>query len=87
MLTKQDYISRFRNRNCSNESRMRFLKDWCEEEGRSFQELNVILNVLPNQSSTIAGFFDLKYRVTLLHDKKGVYLGVVSNVGKEKLSL
>ena len=53
---------------------MRFLKDWCEEEGRSFQELNVILNVLPNQSKTIADFFDLKYRVTLLYDKKGVYL-------------
>ena len=82
MLTKEDYISRFRSSNCSNKL-VWFFKRLVRRRRRSFQELNVILNVLPNQSKTIADFFDLKYRVTLLMKKRCIL--VVSNAGKEKV--
>jgi len=75
-ITKQQYLSDFRN-NPNNESQLRFLARWCEEEKREFKSLLKLLDVVKlfkktdtdfqqYMEKTLVRYLDVKYNVCIL---------------------
>ena len=74
MLSNEDYIKYYRSPLATDHTRLKFLRQWCVEEDRPFDNLVKIIKILPGAPQMMTEYFDRKYKITILVDKNGEYI-------------
>jgi len=77
MLSKKDYINLYRGTHATQQTKAQFLNMWCQQEGKSMDELVWVLQHIPNAFHIIAQNLDSKYKVSILVNDNGEILKVV----------
>jgi len=77
MLNKRDYINLYRGTHATQQTKAQFLNMWCQQEGKSMDELVWVLQHIPNAFHIIAQNLDSKYKVSILVNDNGEILKVV----------